>query len=385
MINNNNVLRNGTITTRIVCAVCFLVFSFLWLFWFQADLLAVAQHTLSGGVTHYDRTVGASIITFVLFLLQLAVHAITRLSRRTHALTYVPSFLALAFLSDINVSSSNVVEVGRLWWLLVIIFVLWVGVVWLAKQVLPFNDSDKQPTGLFSARTWMNLVQMAVMMLFVAASGNTNAVLHFRAHAETALLRGDNREAMRVGWESLETDTQLMMLRAFALSREGLMGEKLFCYPIVGSGADLLPMNEAPLIFPADSIWKHLGGKPASPMNEGKFYHLLELDSLATPAVADYVLCGKLIDRDLKGFVRLLPKYYGQASTLPRHYREALVLYNHLNAAKPGGVAHYYEDEALEQEYEQLQELLAQYPEGSEKKLKMLEVYRNTYWYYYSN
>ena len=101
--------------------------------------------------------------------------------------------------------------------------------------------------------------------------------------------------------------------------------------------------------------------------------------------MADYALCGKLIDRDLKGFVKLLPKYYGQASMLPRHYREALVLYNHLYAAKPGSVAHYYEDEALEQEYKQLQELLAQYPEGSEKKLKMLEVYRNTYWYYYSN
>lgn len=385
MIYNNNVLRHGTVTTRIVCAVCFLVFSFLWLFWFQADLLAVAQHTLSGGVTHYNRTMGASIITLVLFLLQLAVHAITRLSRRTHALTYVPSFLALAFLSDINVSSGNIVEVGRLWWLLVIMFVLWIGAVWLAKQMLPFNDSDKQPTGLFSARTWMNLVQLAVMMLFVAAFGNTNAVLHFRAHAETALLRGDNKEAMRVGWESLETDSQLMMLRAFALSREGLMGEKLFCYPIVGSGADLLPMNEAPLMIPADSIWKHLGGKPANPMNDGKFYHLLELNSLATPAVADYALCGKLIDRDLKGFVKLLPKYYGQASMLPRHYREALVLYNHLYAAKPGSVAHYYEDEALEQEYKQLQELLAQYPEGNEKKLKMLEVYRNTYWYYYSN
>ncbi len=119
-------------------------------------------------------------------------------------------------------------------------------------------------------------------------------------------------------------------------------------------------------------------------MREERFYQLLERDSLATPAVADYMLCGKLIDRDLKGFVRLLPRYYDADSTLPRHYREALVLYSHLNAATLGSVTHYV-DEAINQEYEQLQELMAQYPEGSEKQLKMLEVYRNTYWYYYSN
>ncbi|MBO7140577.1 MAG: hypothetical protein J6W19_08425 [Prevotella sp.] len=382
--------QGGTLTTRIVCAVCFLAFSFLWLYWFQGDLLAVAQHALSGGVTHYDRTVGAIIITLVFFLLQLAVYGVTRLSRRTHALTYVPSFLALAFLSDISISADNGVEVGHLWPLLVGVLVLWIGAVWLSKQLLPFSDGDKQPTGLFSGRTWINLAQLAVMMLFVAAVGNTNAVEHFRAHAETALLRGDNREAMRVGWESYETDPQLTMLRAFALSREGLLGEKLFCYPIAGSGADLLPMREAPLLLPADSIWKHLGGKPGKPMSEKMFYKLLEHDSLANPAVADYVLCSRLIDRDLKGFVRLLPKYYEanhQEAPLPRHYCEALVLYDHL---QHNGVPSFkgdlqsLADEALSQEYEQLQELLAQYPEGSEQQLQLLENYRNTYWYYYS-
>ena len=379
--------KNGTLITRVVCAVCFLAFSFLWLYWFQADLLAVAQHALSGGMTHYDRTIGTVIITATLYLLQLAVHAITRLSRRTHALTYAPSFLALTFLSDIRVGSDNGVEVGHLWWLMAIVFVLWIGAVWLARQMLPFNDSDKQPTGLFSARTWMNMAQMIAMMLFVAAVGNTNAVLHFRAHAETALLRGDNREAMRTGWESLETDRQLTMLRALALSREGLLGEKLFCYPVAGKGIDLLPMHEAPLLLPADSIWRHLGGKPAFPMNEQLFYHLLEYDSLATPAVADYRLCSRLIDRDLEGFVRLLPRYYGESPTLPRHYREALVLYSHLHpkaAAATESTGH-YADETIEQEYEQMQQLKAQYPEGTNRKLHLLEAYRNTYWYYFNS
>ena len=374
-MEGNHHHQGGTVTTRVVCAVCFLAFSFLWLFCFQADLLAVAQHSLSGGVTHYDRTVGAVIITAVLFLLQLAVYGVTRLSRRTHALTYVPSFLALAFLSDVSFADDGDVEMGRLWPLLAVVFVAWTGAVWLSRQMLPFSDGDKQPTGLFSARTWMNLAQLTVMMLFVGAVGNTNAVDHFRAHAETALLRGDDREALRVGWESLETNPQLTMLRAFALSREGLMGERLFCYPIAGTGADLLPMHQKPLLLPADTIWRHLGGKPGRPMGDQRFYRLLERDSLAKAAVADYALCGRLVDRDLEGFVRLLPRYY-DVQNLPRHYREAMVLYERQTKSVDTV------DEALSKEYEQLLQSLEASP-ATEQQLQLLERYRNTYWYYY--
>ena len=93
---------DGTITTRVVCAILFLTFTFAWLFWFQADILAVAQHGLSGGKTHYDRTVGAVITTAVLFLLQLLIYALTRLHQHAHALTYLPSMLLLAFMSSIS-------------------------------------------------------------------------------------------------------------------------------------------------------------------------------------------------------------------------------------------------------------------------------------------
>lgn len=392
---------SGTLVTRAVCAVCFLVFTFLWLYFFQCDLLAVGQHVLSGGVTHYDRLIGATIITVTLFLLQTGVKGVTRLSRRTYALTYVPSFLVLTFLSDISVgelaveddslgSSSrcvdNVVAVGHLWWLLAVVLVLWLAAVWMARQMLSFSDGDKQPAGILSATTGINVAQVCLMMFFVASVGNSDAVTHFRAHAETALMRGDNREAMRVGWESLETDRQLTMLRAFALSREGLLGDRLFCYPIAGSGEDLLPMHRKPLLLPADSIWRHLGAKPLFPMPAATYYHLLEYDSLATSAVADYVLCGKLIDRDLKSFAKALDRYYGAdakventATQLPRHYREALVLCRHLYPK----VRYAFSDPHIEHEWQQMEQLRTHYADDSEQCLQMLENFRETYWYYY--
>ena len=64
------------------------------------------------------------------------------------------------------------------------------------------------------------------------------------------------------------------------------------------------------------------------------------------------------------------------------------MLYAHLKhnggPATPGSVAH-YSDETLSREYEELQQLLAQYPKGSEQQLQLLENYRTTYWYYYYN
>ena len=369
--------KNGTVTTRVVCTVCFLLFSFLWLYMFQADVLAVAQHTLSHGVTHYDRTIGAVLITVCLSLLQQGVYAVTRLSRRTHALTYLPSFLFLAFLSGFSAGSTSSAVAWSL--LIPVVLALWGAGVWLARQLLPFEKDGKLPTGLFSRRVWLNLSQMAAMMLAVAALGNTNAVYHFKAHAETALARGDADEALRVGRRSLETDSRLTMLRAYALSRKGIMGERLFCYPVTGKGDDLLPASGRLMLLPADSIWKHLGGRPIYRLTARQYYQALEKDSLATAAVADYVLCGLLIDRDLDAFAETLPRYYDLSEQLPKHYREALTLYRHLRST-PYII---YEDPVMEEDWEDMQLLEKQYAKTRERQLNMLEHYGNSYWYYY--
>lgn len=374
--------KDGTIATRVVCAVCFLLFCFCWIYHFQADVLAVAQHVLSEGVTSYDRTIGAVIITLVLWLLQMVVAAIVRLKRRTHALTYLPSMLLLVVLSDIH-SDIDLHHSQWIWaWLAPLILLLWGALVWLARQVLPFSNDEKEPTGLFSRRVWLNLLQMAVMMLMVAWAGNTNAVFHYSAHAEASLMKGDVDEALRVGAQSLETDRRLTMLRVYALSKKGLLGQQLFCYPIAGSSQDMLPMTLRPQMLSADSIWRHLGACPSAATDAETYYKALERDSLATSAVADYRLCGLLIDRNLDAFVRLLPRYYAVADSLPlpRHYQEALVLYRHLHT-RPVIV---YRDAVTDANWEALRGVEAQYTTESERRYHVYDTFRDTYWYYYS-
>lgn len=377
--------KDSTIVTQAVCAVLFCMFSFAWLFWFQADVIAVAQHVLSHGVTHYNRTVGALVLTGALLVLEMVVKVFTRLYGRSHALTFFPSMLVLAVISSVSTDIDRHFSFGAWPWVVPLLLIGWGGVAWFAGQLLPL-DSDKDYSGLFSRRVWVNVLLMAAMMLAVAAVGNTNAVFHYRAHAEVALKHGDMGEALRVGENSLETDQHLTMLRAFALSRTGQLGEKLFCYPIAGQGKDLLPVgqsNSRLLLLSADTIWRHLGARPAPTMDMWRFLKAVERDTLATSSVADYVLCAHLVDRDLDAFVQALPKYYrvdeNAADALPRHYREALTLYTHLRA-HPLIVYHHA---VMEEDWDNLQELERQYSNPAELKGVVANRYAGSYWYYY--
>ena len=67
-----------------MCAIVFLVFTFCYIYFYQAESLAYLQHTLSQGKTHYERTIGAFIITTLAVLLQYAVFRITGLRKRGH-------------------------------------------------------------------------------------------------------------------------------------------------------------------------------------------------------------------------------------------------------------------------------------------------------------
>ena len=381
MRNYDRHRSEGAATLRVVCALAFLLFTFCWLYFFQGDMLAVAQHGLSGGKTHYNGTVGAVICTVVLFGLHLLVYALTRLTRRTHALTYLPSMLLLAFVSSI----SSPFRLGAWLWAAPLVLLLWGGAVWMSKQLLPIGDEGRRSVALFSRVTWVNLLQMALMMIGVAAVSNTNAVQHFRAHAEVALMEGNTDEALCVGQRSLETDESLTMLRIFALSQKGQLADRLFEYAISGTSADMLPMQGSKstlMLMPDSLLWRHFGVRPdsiASRLSVAQYLDSLEHDTLATPVWCDYRLMGQLIDRRIDTFVVCLPQYYKmEADSLPRHYREALVLYQ-----QTVDTLFIYRDSLMLNRWHDFHANDTIYTKPSERKIRTEEKFRGTYWYYF--
>ena len=373
--------NNGsTIIVRMICAAVFVSFTFLWLYFFQNDLLAVTQHILSQGQTHYNRLVGAILITVALQLLQIGAYMLTGLSRQFHALTYFPSMIALATLSDIVVDAEGQVSFGGFYWAVIPLLLLWGALVWALRNLQSYEK--EVPVGLFSRCMWVNLLLMVVVILGAVFVSNTNAVLHYRVHAEMELCRGQVDEALAVGRKSLETDAHLTMLRAYALSRKGELGERFFQYAIEGDSRSLLPLGGVSrlLVYPADSLYAFLGARPKGQMSVQRYLQLLQERGLASAAVKDYLLTGWLVDRNLDAFAQAVGQYYVlQSDSLPRHYREALVLYKHLRS-QPVVT---YADAVIDEDYDDLQALESEYADAAERRVRVEEKYRGSYWCYY--
>ena len=341
----------------VTCAIAFLTFTFCYLFLYQAESLAYLQHTLSGGKTHYDRTIGAVIITFVLQLIQYWTYRITRLHKRGYALTYFPSILALTVLTAVTESG----HVSGMWlWLAPLLLALFAGVAWVLKQLEAYEPGN-HIAGLFSRSMWVNMLTMVGMLLFAVLFSNNNEVLHNRLKMELLVCKGRYAEALRLGEHSLESDRSLEMLRAYSLARVGKLGESFFHYPVTGGSEVLLPDGTTTKTLMMN--WKII---KVFSLKKGK---------------ADYLLMGYLLDRDLDGFARNIGKYYKlDSAAIPRHYREALVLYTHLRSNR----VLTYRDEVLEADYADMRALERKFPDRALRATAVRDTYGNTYWYYFA-
>ena len=341
--------------------------------------MAAVQHTLSNGKTHFYPLVAAVLIIAMLWALQLAVSAVVKIGKHLYALTFLPSMLALAAVTGCSVSGGHVSH-GISWWGALLILIVWGGVVILAKKTEQYSPVDRS-SGLFSRAMWINLLVMSILIIGVTALGNTNITYQYQVRIESALMKGDNEKAQTIGKRSLETNGNLLMLRMYALSRQGLLGERLFEYSIRASSQDMLPSDGKTEfeMYPADSLYRHLGARPTTNMQPMDYLAQLLRQNKATRAVADYLLCGMLIDRRIDDFARNVGKFYDVSGNLPKYYRDALTLYSHLRS----NPVVLYHNNVTEEDYADFRELEKQYTDEAERAVRISEKYRYSYWYYY--
>jgi hypothetical protein len=378
-MNFNNHHNNSTFTMRVMCAIVFSAFTFLFLFYFQADVLAAAQHVLSDGMTHYNRLVGAILITLVLQLLQLGIFSLVRLSKRSHAITYFPSCLCLAFITDICPDIDGGYSMGAWAWLIPLLLVVFVGVLYAAKAFQPY-EPENISQGLFSRCTWINILTLNLFFVFVGLSSNGNDLMHYRTRIESCLLDNDYASALNVGEKSDDADASLTMLRVYAMSRVGTLGDKLFAYPVDGGSKSLLPSSKADcLMYPSDSIYRYLGAVPKQQLEPMDYLLLLRKRHKMNRCAVDYLLCGYLLDRQVDSFVKELRKYYKIDEHLPKYYREALTLYTHLRT-NPALVFH---SPVMDADYQDFTDWEHKYTNSTERRSAVIDSYSDTYWCYY--
>ena len=380
----NNIIRLTTI-------VLFALFSFIYLFCMQNDVLAEAQYVFSSGYTTYSRLYGALIITVFLVAIQYFVAKVSKLVGRWYALTFFPSFLGLAILTSLNRAVIEDFTFGQWVWALPLLIVLFLLLLYL-KRRLPgesINDGDYH----LSRYLWPNYAMMFLMMIVCGANASADDVYMYELKAERLLLEDDFEGASRVGETSLNTSPRLNEMRMYALAQQGLLGEKLFDYPQPYAEQSLMMMDDTVTRlhrFTCKDIQTSLGAwANASVTSFDQYVSLLKKNPSTrhNPLLADYILCGKLLQKDLRGFTQTIKHYFNLSSpvnvqNLPKAYREAMLLQakaigkDSLNA---------FVDTLMLNQYKDYCSILESDESTLVRKNKLRRSFGNTLWWYLDN
>lgn len=382
-MNKESLIKTQETPIRVVCTFVFTLFTFFYLYYFQADVLTVLQHVFSKGQTHYNHFVGAVLITLVLLLLQIGVVNLCKKVQMAWAFTFVPSVLCLIALTDVEPSGvDGMLDFGFGVFLLPIGLIVFGVIVWVAKatgllQSLSFTVRSTQRL------LWNNLLVLLCCIVFVCTCGNSNKVYHVRAHAEQCLKEGKVDEALELIKASGSSDENLTMLTAYALSLQNALAEHLFEYPVKGGSGALTPYaNEMKFELLADSVfYSKLGGWYIQKMPTMKYLDYQRRHGRMNRMAVDYLLCGYLMDRNIDAFAATVPKYYevNDSAALPKHYKEALVMYTHLRS-NPRVI---YNNNVINTDFQDFQKLDKSIADERERQTALRDTYGNTYWYYY--
>lgn len=382
-MSKESLIKRQETPIRVVCTFVFTLFSFFYLYYFQSDVLTVSQHVFSKGQTHYDHFVGATLITLVLLLLQIGVVNICRKVQMAWAFTFVPSALCLAALTDVEPSDvDGMLHFSSGVYLLPIGLIVFGLLVWTAKatgllQSLSFTVRSTQRL------LWNNLLVLLLCMLFVCTCGNGSKVYHARAHVEQCIMDGRVDEALLAIENCGSGDENLTMLTAYALAQKNALAERLFEFPVKGGSEALTPYaKNMKFELIADSVfYSKLGGWYVQRMPTMKYLDYQRRHGRMNSMAIDYLLCGYLLDRNIDAFAANVTKYYevNDSVALPKHYKEALVMYTHLRST-PRVI---YNNNVMNTDFEDFQKLEKSVADERERQTALRDTYGNTYWYYY--
>lgn len=408
----------------VLCQTIFIAFVFCYIFFYQSDLLTLAQHVWSDGQTTYLPVVGAAIITSVLVLIERLVSFFFELPRLIKSLTFLPSLMLLGTLCSVHVSATGTITFGAWPVITGISLIAYLVVVKMLSNLAPLQRPVMR-TSIVSKLSWCNLLILIFGMFFCISIGNNDTQLHHRLHTEILVNAHDYANAVKeptatLHQEPSEHDASLTMLRALALAKTGELGDRFFHYPHSGGSRSLLPQADGSVSFLLGndkSVWNLLGLIPAKSgrdyvtsqgIDTRMFLHRLAGDTTLTkrPAVRDYLLCSYLLDRDLPGFASQIKRFYCDGSSadslsvifdsLPRHYKEALILYTHTCSNRVLS----YTDAVIDADYKDFYALMRKETTDATQGRKpglfhqrdpraryntLQEVFSGTYWLYYYN
>ena len=326
----NNKSRHET-PLRLICTILFATFSFLYIYAFQGELLALMQDYLSKGVTTSNTFWAAAIITLLLCLLQYGINRISRLHVRWEALSYIPSCALLALITDVN-DGTMLYSASQWLWGIPLTTLLYIGVVWVNRL-----RRDVKRNTLISC-LWPNLLSFTLMFLLTAQISNHAPAPHMELAAWKYLHEERYEDMLKVGKRSDDYNQELTALRNLAMLKTGTLGERMFHYPqpFGAEGLVFNRHNKQSNSYGAQEYYRNLGAEPYGGEPGLAFAQRLGMKNDSID-YRDLYLAALLLDKDLDTFTKETADIAASDSVLPTHYQEAWLLYNeqHPQAAIP--------------------------------------------------
>ena len=369
-------------TARIIAVasgLLFSVFSVVYLSVFQKDVMEALHYSLAQGKTVYAPWMSAIIGTIVLLVLRWGINALVGLKGPLKALSYFPPCLLLGVLTDVGHGVYHGEGISAQWaWLLplLLMFHVVIGKL-LARACKLWVNPDLEEGVMVNS----NLFILLFLCLMTACIGNSNIHFHHELKVEEALRKQDYVMAREVGMKSMDPSRNLTALRAYAMSREGTMGEYLFQYPQLYGAAGLLMgiSDDKALRLNADSLYVYLGARPALGEPAMNFFSRICEEESGNYTTMDYYLSALLLERKLEKFVQAFDELYTVRDSIPHYYQQALFLYDKMHPSNKPKVV----DEAMEEQWKTYEEernsLAGTIGEGNRMRRK----FGDTYWWYY--
>ena len=362
---------------RIICAVLFATFSFLYILMLQGELLALVQDHLAQGQTSNNTFITALIITSLLMVLQFLLNKAGQLHGRYEAFSYLPSCVLLALITKVDSTFSY----SWMQWVmaLVVVAVIYLLISWISSNT--FQPRDVK----FLRQFTPNLGVFTLLFLFTGWYGNNAPAGQMELAAWKYTHAEQYDKVLEVGKRSDDCNVELTALRNLALAKTGQLGTRLFAYP-QPYGSNGLLMNRYNMQTPsygAKEYYNALGATPYGGESATDFYKrmMLKTDSAI---YRDMYLSALLLDKDLATFATCTAGDRQDVegfSDAPVHYQEAWMIYNEQHPFTP--IA-FVPAEAVSQRYHDyltLREAHASDPVVMQNFCK--RQFGDTYWYYY--
>ena len=364
-------------TISMVCSLLFAIFSFVYLYIFQADILETLHFSLAHGRTVYAPFASSMILTIAFMGVNFCVSNYFKLEGKFHFLSYIPSFIFLVSLTDIRRGIYSEHYSSYNYWLYPLMVVVCLLFLFLGKRLFSItSNSNKDLYVLLNS----NLSFLLLFFLLTIGFGNSDADFHHEIEMEHQIRSGNMEQALEVGEGSLQSTRTLTALRAMALAQKGELAERMFEYPqYYGSNGLIFPNDPMQVQrYTNETLRDMLGVDINASSNLKEQFARACHDETGKYLVLDYYLCSLLLDRKLDTFVQELDFFVDIDESLPKYYKEAIVMYKASHAdcklESHSGVEDRYKDYCW----------LKQTKSSSMDYYKQLrEQFSETYWWYY--